>query len=181
MLHGDILAERAKLSPERTALVYIPTGERISYAEMNRRAEACARYFLQSLGLEKGDRVAILANNRPEYLDIFFGVIKAGIIIVPLNTKLTAREVEHIVTDAGVRALIYASSTKEVVRTLRSHLQLDHWIAFDDPIHPEDHQHHVLQAGVDSKEEIAPCHPEDLCALLYTSGTTGKPKGVMIS
>ncbi|MGB5175948.1 MAG: AMP-binding protein, partial [Thermoanaerobaculia bacterium] len=64
MIHGDVLGERSRLTPEKTALVVVASGDRLSYAELDERARRCAQVWRQKLGLEKGDRVGILAHNR---------------------------------------------------------------------------------------------------------------------
>jgi fatty-acyl-CoA synthase len=166
---GDVLGERARLTPERTALVDVATGNRFSYAALDARAQRCARFFRQVLGLAENDRVAVLADNRVEFLDLFFAAPKAGVIVVPLGTRLTPHEIAGILADAAPRALIYGGEHAETVRALRDLAQVEHWIALD----PTDQS---------AAEDWQPARrdPEDLHCLLYTSGTTGKPKGVMI-
>jgi len=182
MLHGDILGERARLTPDRTAVVYVPTGERVTYGDLDRRATDCARAWIHTLGLNKGDRVAILANNRLEFLEIYFAAMKSGIILVPLGTKLTPNELEYILRDAGVRVLIHAGQCAEAVAALSRRMQLDYWIALDEAVCDRDRGYAELRDGLDTSRDLhlAACAHEDLCALLYTSGTTGRSKGVMI-
>lgn len=181
MLHGDILGQRARLMPDKTALVVQSTGERLSYGELDGRATRSARAWLGSLGLEPGDRIGILANNRVEFLEAFFAAAKSGLVLVPLGTKLTPKELEYILRDAGAKALIYAGSYAETVRALERCLDLPHWIALDEPLRLEDHSYPRLRerSGVDAAP-LPPRQPDDLCCLLYTSGTTGRPKGVMV-
>jgi fatty-acyl-CoA synthase len=179
MLHGDVLGERARLTPEKTALVFVPTGERFTYRQLDERAGRTAVAWRHGLGLTRGDRIGILANNRVELLDAFFAAGKSGVILVPLGTRLTAHELAYIVRDAGARALIYDGAFATAVRELRALVTLDRWIALDDLAHPSDLRY------VDLLEPRAPSPgprllPEDVYCLLYTSGTTGKPKGVMI-
>ncbi len=174
MISGDLLGERARLTPEKLALVYVPTGERFTYAELDARAVRMARVWRQVLKLEKGERLAVLADNRPEYLDVFFAAPKAGVILVPLGTRLTPRELAGILMDAEPAGLLYGAEHAETVKALRELVALDHWISLD-----EDFE--ALAAAVPGtpwgRER---CDPEDLWCLLYTSGTTGKPKGVML-
>ncbi|HSN88780.1 MAG TPA: long-chain fatty acid--CoA ligase [Thermoanaerobaculia bacterium] len=174
MIPGDLLGERARLTPDKTALVYVPTGERLTYAELDARAVAVARVWRQVLNLSKGDRFAILADNRIEYLDAFFAAPKAGITLVPLGTRLTPKEVAGILEDARPAGLLYGDEHAETVKALKELVALDHWIALDTTLRD-------LAATVPSGPwERERCDPEDLWCLLYTSGTTGRPKGVMI-
>src|ERR1039458_10071173 len=103
MIHGDILGERARISPEKTALIYVLTQQRFTYRELNDRAVRCARLWLERCCLTKGDRVGILAKNRVEFLDAFFAAGKTGIILVPLNTRLTAAELDRAMLPHKVR------------------------------------------------------------------------------
>ncbi|HKI01423.1 MAG TPA: long-chain fatty acid--CoA ligase [Thermoanaerobaculia bacterium] len=179
MVHGDLLGERARLTPDKTALVYVPTGERFTYRELDDRAVRLARVWREGLGLAKGDRFAVLADNRVEYLDAFFAAPKAGVILVPLGTRLTPRELAGILEDAQPAGLLYGAEHAETVRVLQDLVSLDHWVAFDEPIASS---HFALRdlAVPDGPWTRERCDPEDLWCLLYTSGTTGKPKGVML-
>lgn len=181
MLTADILGERSRLTPEKTALVYVPTQERFSYHQLDERAARCARMWMEVCRLKKGDRVGILAHNRVEFLDAFFAAAKSGIILVPLNTHLTPHELEYILADSVPSALLYESEFAETVKTLKKRVSLKHWIALDDPLDSSDLLYGEMTAGLRSGQWAAtPCAPEDIYCLLYTSGTTGQPKGVMI-
>lgn len=180
MIQSDILGERARLSPEKTALLYVPTQRRFTYRELNARAARCAGLWLDECGLAKGDRVAILAKNRVEFLDAFFAAGKSGIILVPLNTRLTAAEMGAILNDAGIKALLYDGELSEKIEELKRLCSLEHWIALDGPVNRNDLQYRDATAAMPSEREFAKCDPEDIYCLLYTSGTTGQPKGVMI-
>lgn len=180
MLHGDILGERARLTPDRTALVYVPTGERLSYAELDARALLCARLWRERLGLEKGDRIGILAANRIEFLEAFFAAPKLGVVLVPLGTRLTARELSRIAADAGLRALVYDGAFRETVQGLRALARIETCVALDAPEPGDLAYRDELDALGEAGFQRERCDPEDLMCLLYTSGSTGAPKGVMV-
>jgi fatty-acyl-CoA synthase len=104
MFTGDLLTERARVTPDRLALVDIATGQRLTYAQLDARAGVAAA-TLHAIGLEAGDRLGLLAFNSLEFLELFFGALKAGVIVVPLSTRATAHELTHIVSDCGMKAL----------------------------------------------------------------------------
>jgi fatty-acyl-CoA synthase len=188
MIHGDILGERTRLSPDSTALVYVPTQQRFTYRELNDRAVRCARLWVEQCGLVKGDRVGILAKNRVEFLDAFFAAGKTGIILVPFNTRLTVAELSVILKDSGLKALLYDGELAEKVRQLKRECSIEHWIGLDlateETVYEEgslDVDYETSVAAIKSSGWVStPCDPEDIYCLLYTSGTTGMPKGVMI-
>jgi fatty-acyl-CoA synthase len=179
MISADILGERARLTPDATALVVVDPPLRLSYRELDRRARACAQTW-RNLGFGHGDRVALLAHNRVEYLEAFFAAGKSGVILVPLGTRLTAAELQPILADCGARALLYGAEHAEIAAALREAAPaIESWIAFDSGGAALDY---ASLMGAADPDAFVPtrCQPEDLYCLLYTSGTTGKPKGVMI-
>lgn len=181
MIHADVLGERARLSPEKCALVFVPTGERFRYRELDARATRVAAFLRDRLGLVKGDRVALLAHNRVEYVDLFFAAAKAGLVLVPLGTRLTPHELAFIVRNADVSALVYGGDFVETVAALRDEATVPRRIALDAPAAEGDLSLAAeLAALPDAPFERTRCDGEDLHLLLYTSGTTGKPKGVMV-
>jgi len=180
MLHGDILGERARVSPDRPALVDASTGARLTYAELDERASRCARALLGELGLRPGDRLALLAHNRLEYIDLFFAAARTGVVLVTLGYRLTPAELEYMLEDSAPRALIYDGALASTVRELRQQVQLERWIALDEPAAPADLRHHEVVARADGGVTWDRPGPEDTLCMIYTSGTTGRPKGVLL-
>ena len=181
MLTADILGERARLTPEKVALVDVTTRRRYTYRELNERAVRCAQIWATQCSLKKGDRIGILSENRVEFLDAFFAAGKSGVILVPLSTRLTARELETIARDSGLKCLFFSGNYAETVRSLRRSLAVEHWVTLDEPLDSSDLIYQECAAAASPADWMPTrCQAEDVYCLLYTSGTTGRPKGVMI-
>ncbi len=132
----DWLDKRAKLTPDRIALIDYSTKSETTFAEWNRRANRTANY-LRSLGVVKGDRVAVYASNRSEYLDLFWAAPKIGAMLQNLNWRLTVFELTGIIESGAPKVLIYSEDWRSQVeelkpfvyhgRTRRCHDQPWHW------------------------------------------------------
>jgi len=166
---AQLLVRAARVHPDRPAVL---RGERVlwRYRELADRVARLAGH-LRALGLAAGDRVAIVMRNDVAYLESLYAVWWAGLAAVPINAKLHAGEVAFILDDAGASALIASEDLADAVAPLAPSLRATlvpgsarGEAAFD-------------AAPVDA----APCAPTDLAWLFYTSGTTGRPKGVMLS
>jgi len=181
VITGDILGERARLSPDAVALIHVPTRRRFTYSELNRRALQCARVWTDLCSLRPGDRVCILSENRVEYVDAFWASGKSGIILVPLGTRSTAHELHQILADCGPRCLMYSARFEKLANELQQLVAFEHLISLD----AEDNTPKALSYAK-AIDRVCPdplstrLQPEDIFCLLYTSGTTGRPKGVMI-
>ena len=164
MFEDDLLSERARVTPDNLALVEIETGERLTYAELNVRVERAA-LAIRDCGIGPGDRYGVLAHNSIRLVALFFAAARAGAIVVPLSTRATAHELEGIVRDCEMSALFvddeFANVAKDLPVAIHSTREIDR----------------ERPGMFESRPSIA---PEAIVCLLYTSGTTGKPKGVMI-
>jgi fatty-acyl-CoA synthase len=178
---ADIIGERARLSPDRLAVVEVESGTRLSYREMDHRASTTARAWLYGLGLKHGDRIGILSGNRLEFLDAFFAAAKSGIILVPLGTRLTAAELAVIASDCELAALVYDAPHAETVHDLVARVDVGRLVALDQQgAEEEDLSWEGMLASIGEGEYVPSlCRPDETLCLLYTSGTTGRPKGVI--
>lgn len=168
---GQMLSTHARLRPHAPALHDLDRS--LTFAEWNARSCRLANTFA-GLGLGKGDRVAVLAYNRLEWGEIYCAAAKSGIVIVPINFRLTAPETAFIISDCGAAALIYEDALAETVDAARPDLDIaeNRYIRLGEAY--ED-----LLGGAASDEPNVDITPEDQWCLLYTSGTTGNPKGAI--
>ena len=176
-----LLAGTAAVSPEAPALTY--KGVTASYAAVWNSAEAVAARLL-ALGLERGDRVAIYVEKRPETVLAMFGASAAGGMFVPVNHVLKPPQVGHILSDSGARFLITSTDRLAQLADTLLGSAVEHVIAIGGP--PKIELGVAVHPWPDATEVSASVRPHtvldiDPAAILYTSGSTGKPKGVVLS
>jgi fatty-acyl-CoA synthase len=181
VISGDILGERARLSPESLALIHAPTHRQFTYQELDERALRCARAWTEICSLNPGDRVCLLSENRVEYVDAFWAAGKSGVILAPLGTRSTARELAQVVADCQPRCLMYSGRCEKLAQELLALAPVEHLIHLDSASDGANTISYCRAVGgVNPIRFAAMPQPEDIFCLLYTSGTTGRPKGVMI-
>jgi fatty-acyl-CoA synthase len=165
MFESELLTERARITPDKLALVSIETGERLTYAQLNARCLAAAS-AIRSSGVTTGDRIGILGFNSIDFIALFFGAAKCGAIAVPLSTRATAHELQSIARDCLMTSVWYGEGFEALAQSLGVRAN-----AFSE-----------LPHDVPKGSEAQPVERRDdaIACLLYTSGTTGRPKGVMI-
>ncbi|WP_079436243.1 class I adenylate-forming enzyme family protein [Zoogloea sp. LCSB751] len=170
---AHILARSARTFPERPALL---VGDRQlhTYAALAARSARLAGYLRQNLGLEAGERVAIYMSNCAEYLECLYGILWAGLVVVPINAKLHPREAAWIVGNAGARLVcVSADLAGELAPVLHDEGGVVPLLVPGDG--------HYLRAVTALAIPVQERTPDALAWLFYTSGTTGQPKGVMLS
>jgi len=175
---ASILRETAKRFGDKPALVF--QDKPVTYAELDREVDRFAA-GIASLGIKAGDRVALLVQNTPSFVSSYLGIARAGAVTVPLNTMFTAEEVSYIVSDSEARAIVVSESFLGAVGGLRETLpMLEHVIVVGDraPIGAMTVDQLMSRTG-----PVPDADPgmDALAALPYTSGTTGKPKGAMLT
>jgi acyl-CoA synthetase (AMP-forming)/AMP-acid ligase II len=174
---GDIARMNAVALPDKAA--FVSAGWTTTFAQLNARMNRL-NHALAALGLRKGDRVAILARNRTEYIEAY-GVAKSGLIAVPLNWRLSVRELLHPLKDSGPAAILADPEFIPAVESLRGELKgLEHFVSFG-PAQQGWFAYEALLAGATEHEPQVEVAPEDVQCLMYTSGTTGLPKGAMLT
>lgn len=182
---GLLLAKRAHLTPDLEALVDTESGSRPSFHELNLGSNRIAN-ALAARGIGKGDRVALLTLNCPEFVESFFALAKLGAVVVPLNVRLVADELAYILKDSGARTLIYGEEFRRTVEDLHGRgaggTAVTEWVQVESTPGDRDPfalSYHELQAVAEATEPEATADEDDLLYIMYTSGTTGLPKGVV--
>jgi fatty-acyl-CoA synthase len=172
---STFLMRRAQREPEKPALVF--EGRTFSFGEFNQRSNRWASAF-SDLGTKKGDRVAMLLANRNEFLEAFFGLAKIGAVLVPLNWRLTLSDLEHICEHSGAKRLIFGTEFSQTVETMKSGLDISDYIGvgLHTPSWAKDVEFIARHAHSEPKSVGA---GNDPAAILYSSATTGDPKGVV--
>jgi fatty-acyl-CoA synthase len=182
MFIGDWLARREMLTPNKIALIDAQRDYRsITYREWNRSASRTAN-FLRDLGVRRGDRVAVLAMNGVEYLDVWFACGKLGAIMQTLNWRLTPHELCGLIDDATPIVLIYDSEFDPAINAIRSQTHsLRHFIALDRSAAFNDHLFAERETYSDDPPPPVELDWNDAWAICYTGGTTGLPKGAILT
>lgn len=176
----------SELQPEKTAVVF--EEREISYKELHMRANSTS-CWLQSIGIEKGDRVAVLLENCPEFIELYLACSRLGAIFVPMNFRLAPQEVDYLIRHSRPRLFVFSKRfgntvTKLDLEAYRPPLMS----AIVDGEHPSNR---ILNYSDDTRPfdgkapfitpSLGPADPEEPQVIMYTSGTTGRPKGAVLS
>jgi fatty-acyl-CoA synthase len=180
MNSADILTKRALLTPNREAMVELASGVHYTYAELNQRANRAANFLRAKYGVGKGDRVSILAHNSVAYVDLLFGLGKLGAILAPLNWRLTSHELTYIVNDCQPKVLIIGPEFVSVYNEMRDSITVEHVISLEAAdVSGEAYEQLLNQASAEEPKRLVIVGDDPVC-ILYTSGTTGRPKGAVL-
>ena len=194
----QVLRETAKRLPDKAALIYF--GKKVTFRELDELSDRFAA-ALADMGVGKGDKVAIMLPNCPQFVIAYYGALKAGAINVPLNPLYTPREVEYAVNNSEAKVIVVLDQTYNKVKEVKDRTRLEHVIYtsvvdFMPPLIkflarvfkglkplkiPEATSFLELLGKYPPKPPEVDVKPDDLAMLLYTGGTTGVPKGVMLT
>jgi fatty-acyl-CoA synthase len=182
MYHFDWIKRHAERNPDKLAVVDAFTGREFTYSQFNERANRFASFLKDHLGIKEGDRVSILAQNSSDYFEILFACGKTGVILNTLNWRLAVPELEYILNDCTPRVLIYEPEFSEAVESLRTTNPCDIYVVIGDEA-PEGAWTYegALATGNPAGVEMPRLTYDDTWAILYTSGTTGRPKGAQVT
>ena len=179
---GLWLTKRAFVNPHREAYVD-ELGVRLTFAELNARCNRIANAF-RAAGIEKGERVALLLMNSAEFTEAYFALGKIGAVVVPLNWRLVPEELAFILKDAGAKRLIFGEEFMDNVTDLHARgdgTDIEHWLQVEGDrevaFFAESYQ--AFRDAADDTEPPVGASGDDMLYIMYTSGTTGLPKGVV--
>jgi fatty-acyl-CoA synthase len=177
---GEWIRKWSQIAPRKTAI--IDDGHELSFGELNARCNKVANFLLKK-GFEKGDRVAILAYNCHEFMEIYFAAAKIGAIFVPLNWRMAADEIFAILNDCSPKFLFFAQAFSDTGLALRERAEhLKHFVTIgqEDFAWAEGYEKIEIYPETEPSGFAKPSF-EDPHIILYTSGTTGVPKGAVLS
>ena len=179
---GEWIKKWSKIHPHKAVL--INENRCTTYKEMDRRIDQLCHLLLR-MGILKGDRVSVLLHNCRQYLEIFFALSKIGAILVPLNWRLAGPEIEFIIRDSGSSLLIFETEFEEVIASIRPNLNFSNGgyltLGPNPPDWAKDYETSVLEHPLTEPSIETPVGDEDPHIIMYTSGTTGVPKGAVLS
>ena len=174
-----ILRESAQTLPDKPAILF--SGQTLSFRELDDHSDRVAAGLLKA-GLAPGDAVAAQLPNVPQFVIAYFGILKAGMTMVPLNPLLKAREIEHQLKDSGAQLLIALAAMADEARAAATAAGVPLYAVESPgaPAPPEAIPFDALLAEPGTGD-IAPTSAEDVAVIIYTSGTTGRPKGAELT
>ncbi|MCP4688424.1 MAG: long-chain fatty acid--CoA ligase, partial [Desulfobacterales bacterium] len=177
---GFWLEKRRQLSPLGEALV--DGDRRLTYGELDLRVNRLAN-GLQSLGIKHGDRCAILAYNCTEYIEVIFAAAKLGLILVPLNWRLSPAELAFNLSDSGATALLFDVAFAETAAVLKTDAPIERLIAIGDKSSggAECYEDLLARHTGEAPRPDRPVDQDTPHIIMYTAGTTGRPKGAVLS
>ncbi len=172
---GDIIKDNAQRYADKTAFIF--EGKRHTFKQVSERINRLIN-ALADLGVRKGDRVGILAYNCLQYFEVF-GVAKAGRVCVPLNYRSVGRELAYLINDSEINTIILESEFADVLNSIRHELDgVRNFICLDGAVENM-MSYEQLISSFPPDEPTVDVGQDDPCALFYTSGTTGRPKGAV--
>lgn len=182
----DWLKQWARLSPASVAFKDGDLGTTYTYFELYHLSVRTADELVSKFNVKRGDRIAMLATNELEAVVLFFASLRIGSIFVPVNFRLTAREISHILNDSGARLVLAQSSFTATLASTTANLEQSVIVSsFEDFQSVVRRHHNDIGSSIEVRPRVAATElligPDEACMILYTSGTTGAPKGAIIT
>lgn len=176
---GAILTNTVEKYPDRTALIHLES--RWTYEELNSRVNRLADALVK-MGVKKGDGIALMFFNSNHFVEVYFATIKIGAVAVPVNFRFVGPEIVHIINDSEATTFFYGNEFHEIISECLPRLNhVRRFITVDSPdtTLAADYERFLSEGEI--SEPGVPVTEDDICQIMYTSGTTGKPKGAVIT
>lgn len=185
ILASDWIAHHADRTPDKLAMIDQFTGRQFTYLDFHQRVGALAAFMRDEWGIQAGDRVAILGKNSSDYFEFQFACFRLGAMMLPLNWRLAEPELLFILNDAAPKALVYDAEFSARIPALVAGSPLQHCVRIDFPDQPTDENlayESAMTYTTAQPVEMTPKITHDSpVTIMYTAGTTGHPKGVLIT
>lgn len=175
---GYWMAKRRLKTSDKVALIY-GDGHSLTYAQLADGSNRVAA-LLRRLGVTRGDRVALMSENSPEFLQVLFGTMQAGAVFVPVNTRLAGPEIAHVLTDSGARVVMFEPDFATRVELAVQEASVEHLLVTGEGSDAEPGLAALLR-DIQPDPAIDDVDIDEPAAMLYTSGTTGRAKGARLS
>jgi long-chain acyl-CoA synthetase len=173
------MSRAARHYPQNIAVVF--ENRELTYPELNRRTDSLAK-ALKTLGIGRGDRVGILQKNSHCFLETLFACFKIGACAIPMNFRLHPDEVAYHLNDARASAVVFSEVFNEALKGIQNKIvNTRHHISLQNPLEGQHDYERLLLENETSEDQTVEVSADDLAWLFYTSGTTGKPKGAMLT
>jgi fatty-acyl-CoA synthase len=174
--HYDWIAHFGRRAPDKIAVVDLASNRRLSYGQFDARISRLATHLRAALGVKRGDRVAVLALNTTDTLEVQFACGRLGAVFLPLNTRLTVPELQFIVGDASPSVMIHDTDLAEIALAVARLCKVSSTLLFG-----EGGSYEAAIAAAKPLAAFELVTHDDISTIMYTSGTTGQPKGAIIT
>jgi len=172
----DWIGHFGRRTPDKLAVVDLASERRFTYAELDARISRLARHLRDRLGIARGDRVAVLALNTTDTLEVQFACGRLGAVFLPLNTRLTVPELEFIVGDAAPKVMVNDADLAETALAVAKLCKVEASLLLG-----PNGSYEAAIASAKPLDQVEPVTLDDISTIMYTSGTTGQPKGAIIT
>ena len=183
---GNYSYFRQRISPNKEAVYDLDNNLRYTFKDLDNRANILANYMVNEMGIKKGDRVAYLSRNRVELIDGYYATGKTGTIFAPYNIRLSGKELCQLINNETPKVLIYEDVFEEKVNEIKNNCKVDYYVVLRDdlkgPKSTKDMDYeNIMEYKDNSPTSCQDLDLEDIHLIIHTGGTTGIPKGAMIS
>ena len=172
----DWIAHFGRRTPNKTAAIDLASGRRFTYAQFDARISRLATHLRDQLKIARGDRVAVLALNNTDTLEVQFACGRLGAVFLPLNTRLTVPELHYIVGDAAPKVMVHDADLAETALAVAKLCNTEAALLLG-----PNGSYEAAIASAKPLDRIEHVTLDDISTIMYTSGTTGQPKGAIIT